>query len=103
MTTDREIQHARRAAFEANHPTPCWVTWNAERADYYSLFRDSARKRQAENYSAKWIGFNAALDCIVIELPAVVVEFHEGDDQHNITLAECRAAIESNHLGIKVK
>lgn len=114
--TDK-IQQARRAAFEAKCPVPAWVTWNVGRADYYSNFRDSTRKRQAENYSAKWNGFNSALDAVEIELPKAL-EMPDEDDcedyevfeayealtcSANTMLSDCRRAIESTNLGIKVK
>ena len=54
--------------------------------------------------------FNAALDCVVIELPPELHAYtgQPQDDRlldadRNHTIKQCRAAIESTDLGIKVK
>ena len=84
--TDK-IQQARRAAFEAwanQHRMP--IGRDGVVVDY------SARETDA-----CWQAFNAALDCVVIELP------FSNDDDLADQIEECRSAIESTNLGIKVK
>ena len=83
--TDK-IQQARRAAFEA-----ALAQKNSQRAE--SGF-DALRPEEVRNM---WWAFNAALDCVVIELPDSNCEA-----QDNYMLA-CERAIESTNLGIKVK
>ena len=83
--TDK-IQQARRDAFE---------DWTK------SEHCDLTRRQDGEYFDdlthAAWLGFNAALDCVVIELPDSNCEA-----QDNYMLA-CERAIESTNLGIKVK
>lgn len=83
------IEEKRRELFEA------W--WNTEQ--YCGCVSDM------------WLGFNAALDSVVIELPAryVITEHtysyqrpkpkHHG---YNTALRDCKALIEATGLGIKV-
>ena len=116
----KDIEEKRRELFEAKFPMPAWVTWNVDRSGYYSPFRDSTRKRSAENYDSKWRGFNAALDAVVIDLPEPepfgisaeeslemdYEEFEELEARHGAqysTYCKCRAAIESTGLGLKIK
>ena len=56
--------------------------------------------------SQAWWAFNAALDAVLIELPKVVFD----DDMNKSewaaiksTLADCRSAIESTNLGLRIK
>lgn len=83
--TDK-IQQARRELFEA------WTK---------SEHGDLTRRQDGEYFDdlthGAWLGFNAALDCVVIELPDSNCEA-----QDNYMLA-CERAIESTNLGIKVK
>jgi len=96
--TDK-IQQARRAAFEAS-----LVQKNSQRQE--SGF-DALRPEEVRNM---WWAFNAALDCVLIELPpelhAYTGQPQEDrllDADRNHTIKQCRAAIESTNLGIKVK
>lgn len=84
--TDK-IQQARRAAFEV-----ALSLKNSQRAK--SGF-DDLRPEEVRNM---WWAFNAALDCVVIELPDAWK--HPNPQSYEIG---CRAAIESTNLGIKVK
>ena len=107
--TDK-IQQARRAAFEV-----ALAQKNSQRQG--SGF-DALRPEEVRNM---WWAFNAALDCVVIDLPtpakamAVVIDYQDNKRQ-NVTgttnwaanlgmcvVNECCAAIESTNLGIKVK
>ena len=63
------VIEARRAKFEAKYPPPYYISWNVDRNGYYSIHRDSTRKRHAECYDAKWQGYEAALDSLVVDLP----------------------------------
>ena len=82
-----KIQQARRAAFEA-----ALAQKNSQRAE--SGF-DALRPEEVRNM---WWAFNAALDCVLIELPSHTEHTGSGG-----AIAACRAAIESTNLGIKVK
>ena len=84
--TDK-IQQARRAAFEV-----ALAQKNSQRQG--SGF-DALRPEEVRNM---WWAFNAALDCVVIELPSHTEHTGSGG-----AIAACRAAIESTALGIKVK
>lgn len=86
--TDK-IQQARRAAFESAVAR----SWDEHLAHF---------DRDGDGYvfgdiHAAWWAFNAALDCVVIELPDSNCEA-----QDHYMLA-CERAIESTNLGIKVK
>lgn len=78
-----KFQQARRELFEA---------WAPYRTD---LNKDGFYA--SSHTRAQWSAFNAALDCVVIELPDSNCEA-----QDNYMLA-CERAIESTNLGIKVK
>jgi hypothetical protein len=85
------VTEARRAKFEALFPAPYYVQWNTDRQGYYSINRDSTRKRGAECYDSKWQGYNAALDSLVIELPSHDQYF---EDEARCAVDACREAIE---------
>ena len=82
--TDK-IQQARRELFEA---------WAPYRTD---LNKDGFYA--SSHTRAQWSAFNAALDCVVIELP----EYTDEVRQYGYSAAGVHAAIESINLGIKVK
>lgn len=92
--TDK-IQQARRELFEA------W--WLSEGL----TLNDPTYGRYTTTTQSAWIGFNAALDCVVIELPSErkIRHLPTPDENHsyNEALENCRDAIESTNLGIKVK
>lgn len=81
-----KIQQARRAAFER---------W----ADGDHIAHDGICYENPYVESA-WSGFNAALDCVVIELPMTGVY---ADPNYSRGIVKCIEAIESTNLGIKVK
>jgi len=95
--TDK-IQQARRATFEV-----ALAQKNSQRQG--SGF-DALRPEEVRNM---WWAFNAALDCVVIELPCERTKrpgfMHETleDSAHNNCRDLCADAIESTNLGIKVK
>lgn len=106
--TDK-IQQARRAVFEA---------WASEPPFEFCLDRydgDGTWPGNYRNYSVEcaWEGFNAALDCVVIELPQLIglnesfqgtpISEMRAQNHYNQAVSKCRAAIESTNLGIKVK
>ena len=112
----KTVEEVRRAAFEAACPVPYYIAWNVDRSGYYSIHRDSTRKRGAECYDAKWQGFNAALDAVEIELPPLNNSHAGGPDSeigpsyeqvenagYNFALDDCRAAIEQTGLGLRIK
>jgi hypothetical protein len=88
-----QIQQARRAAFET------WATrqhGGLSRRDDGEYFDDLTH--------GAWLGFNAALDCVVIEFPELCRQVTIDDESIDIYWPdEVRAAIESTNLGIKVK
>ena len=75
-----KVSEARMALFEA-----WWI-------------REECSEKKAET----WEGFNAALDCVEIELPEPHFEF-EGDTCGELFDSEVRAAIESTGLGLRIK
>ena len=83
--TDK-IQQARRELFES------WT-----KIEHGDLTRRQDGEYFDDLTHGAWLGFNAALDCVVIELPDSNCEA-----QDNYMLA-CERAIESTNLGIKVK
>jgi len=87
------IQQARRELFEA------WT-----KSEHGNLSRRQDGEYFDDLTHGAWLGFNAALDCVVIELPIMYGESlcsaHWGYDR---AVADSRAAIESTNLGIKVK
>lgn len=97
----KAVEEARRAAFEAACPVPYYITWNVDRAGYYSIHRDSTRKRGAECYDAKWQGFNAGLDAVEIQLPSLAEGFADHVNEHAQTVF--LDAIEQTGLGLRVK
>ena len=100
-----KIQQARRAAFEK-----WFMTTRAPHApEDLWLRRDEFGHYFVRQTFAAWEGFNAALDCVVIELPSERTKrpgfMHETleDSAHNNCRDLCADAIESTSLGIKVK
>lgn len=93
--TDK-IQQARRAAFESAVARD----WDEHLAHF---------DRDGDGYvfgdiHAAWWAFNAALDCVVIELPESCRQVTIDDESIDIYWPdEVRSAIESKSLGIKVK
>lgn len=94
--TDK-IQQARRAAFEVAYLKQYFYP-----AERWSLVPEKYRTQHAE---IAWWAFNAALDCVVIELPlgapGYMSDTEESCFMHGVSY--CRDAIESTNLGIKVK
>ena len=88
--TDK-IQQARRELFEA------WT-----KSEHGNISRRQDGEYFDDLTHGAWLGFNAALDCVVIELPA-----HEDGLVKSygplLYLDEVVDAIESTNLGIKVK
>ena len=95
--TDK-IQQARREAFEA---------WTKREHGNLDLRKDGEYFDDLTH--GAWLGFNAALDCVVIELPAERAKRPNfryeslSDSAHNNCRDLCIDAIESTNLGIKVK
>ena len=98
MITDK-IQQARRELFEE------WTK---------SEHGDLTRRQDGEYFDdlthGAWLGFNAALDCVVIDLPQELHAYPGQpqedrllDADRNHAIKQCRAAIESTNLGIKIK
>lgn len=88
-----KIQQARRELFEA------WTK---------SEHGDLTRRQDGEYFDdlthGAWLGFNAALDCVVVELPEPCRQVTFDDEGIDIYWPdEVRAAIESTSMGIKVK
>lgn len=90
--TDK-IQQARRAAFESQ----------------MEALNKSPGEWRGNHYSnpygnSSWLGFNAALDCVLIDSPG---EFEGADSDGSHAWNACHRsfvdAIESTNLGIKVK
>jgi hypothetical protein len=102
-----KIKEARRALFEAwfmaNRPPhsskDLWLKLDV-RGEYYAQ----------EAYTG-WLGFNAALDAVEIELPEPISEHNTNANgfvdlaakEYDGCLDDCRAAIESTGLGLRIK
>ena len=103
--TDK-IQQARRAAFReifANAPYEfCMARYAEDNTSWPGNY-------VAYHVECAWKAFNAALDCVVIELPSERKvrngwqEAAGADMAFNDCLDLCIDAIESTNLGIKVK
>jgi len=93
-----KIQQARRAAFEE-----WWSTeMNLQVMDLYRCYDGY----QCHETNRGWMAFNAALDCVVIELPKLPGEMNSLSPWvkgYEVCISDSRAAIESTNLGIKVK
>ena len=84
-----KIQQARRELFEA------WT-----KSEHGNISRRQDGEYFDDLTHGAWLGFNAALDCVVIELP----EPHSTNGGDCVVdFDECRTAIESTNIGIKVK
>ncbi len=92
--TDK-IQQARRAAFEE---------WTKREHGNLDLRKDGEYFDDLTH--GAWLGFNAALDCAVIELPTCSASMFVTSREAIAAQAGvvmCADAIESTNLGIKVK
>ena len=102
------IENKRRELFEALALTCAWLGLGD------APERDGTGYAECETHTA-WIAFNAALDAVVIELPERDTSSAGGPDSemgpsyeqvdgcgYNYALDDCRAAIESTGLGLKV-
>ena len=93
-----KIQQARRELFEE------WT-----KSEHGNISRRQDGEYFDDMTHGAWLGFNAALDCVVIELPSERTKrpgfMHETleDSAHNNCRDLCADAIESTSLGIKVK
>ena len=90
--TDK-IQQARRELFEV------WT-----KSEHGNISRRQDGEYFDDLTHGAWLGFNAALDCVVIELPESCRQVTIDDESIDIYWPnEVRTAIESTNLGIKVK
>ena len=88
-----KIQQARRELFEA------WT-----KSEHGNISRRQDGEYFDDLTHGAWLGFNAALDCVVIELPESCRQVTIDDESIDIYWPnEVRDAIESTNLGIKVK
>ena len=101
------VEEKRRELFEAWYVTDCLnvaqITITQQRISDLRGPHGDYRERAALH--GKWVGFNAALDAVEIELPENKITF-QTEERFNLrqsTIAQCRAAIESTGLGLKVK
>ena len=83
-----KIQQARRELFEA------WT-----KSEHGNISRRQDGEYFDDLTHGAWLGFNAALDSVEIELP----EYTDEVRQYGYSAADVHAAIESTNLGIKVK
>lgn len=104
MNNEKELIEARRKAFEV------WAEisgLNVTRSTVDMMFGSGERVGAGEYFQPTkltWQAWQAALDSVVVELPEPAnPEYHEGDDQHNITLEDCRNAIHAAGIKAKVK
>lgn len=91
-----KIQQARRELFEA-----AWLKSGGGPAP-----RFPTGVYIGHDTHLAWSAFNAALDCVVIELPKLPGEMNSLSPWvkgYEVCIKDSRAAIESTNLGIKVK
>ena len=99
----KSVEQARRELFES------WYAADMRKCTgFITTTSDIGRRRGAKGDYAdypcmhgKWLGFNGALDAVLIELPSDR-SLSASDDPWYV-LEQCRAAIEQTGLGIKTK
>lgn len=99
----KTIEQTRRALFEA---------WYKKQFPYADLRVQNLIGTYTKSHAdLSWQSFNAALDAVVIELPSPISE-HNTDingfvnpaaEEYDGCLDDCRTAIESTNLGIKIR
>ena len=94
----KTIEQTRRELFETAYLKKYFYP-----AERWSLVPEKYRTQHAE---IAWWAFNAALDAVVIEFPQMTGEdnggcFHDAE-VYDQTVNDCRAAIESTNLGLKI-
>ena len=100
----KTIEQTRRELFEAAYLKKYFYP-----ADRWSLVPEKYRTQHAE---IAWWAFNSALDSICIELPPLLgldqsftgtpISEIRAHNHYNLALADCRTAIESTSLGLKI-
>jgi hypothetical protein len=101
-----KIKEARRVLFEA------WASTSA----YLGIGSDELKRDSSDGYEEiethiAWLGFNAALDAVEIKLPEPISEHNTNANgfvdpaakEYDGCLDDCRAAIESTGLGLRIK
>jgi hypothetical protein len=109
----KTIEETRRGMFEAWHRE----NFKAKYSNGHPT-RDMHNGKYAERYTVdreqdRWIAFNAALDAVVIELPELAEprepayafddSWRDGYTAASRYRRQCRAAIESTNLGLKIR
>ena len=103
----KSIQQSRRELFEA------WYVADALKNSGFSIPPGEVQRRRCVNgdyadypgMHGKWLGFNGALDALVITLPETFVYWCQSiceDSDPVMDAEEVRAAIESLSLGVKI-
>lgn len=92
---DSKVLEARRALYEQKMTLPDTVKWSDQQGCYVG----------AHFWLAQfgWDSFNAALDSVEIELPNTEGWSEDRAETAACVISECRAAIESTNLGLRVK
>lgn len=116
----KTIEQTRRELFEASIEIELMKEGYAKESVPSVIARGLDGEYQTIRMAGAWLGFNAAMDAVVIELP-VIPEFDIGSDEslemnadeygaaefENALQCEivrkCRTAIESTNLGLKIK
>lgn len=90
----KSVEEVRRGMFQS------WVeTFNSMPA---ALFVDERGRYIDDWIQCRWLGFNAALDAVEIELPKPEISYDVFDNGHAAGVDCCRAAIEQTGLGLRV-
>lgn len=94
------VEQARRALFEA------WICKCGRAVGFGTYIKNGVIKYSDPSTDIAWAAFNAALDAVEIELPAIAFD----DDMNKSTwigiksaISECRSAIQSLNLGLRIK
>jgi hypothetical protein len=103
-----KVNETRRALFEA------WALTNS----YLEIGREELKRDSGDGYEEiethiAWQAFNAALDAVQIELPRLTgmdqpftgtpISEIRAHNHYNRAVMQCRAAIESTSLGLRIK
>lgn len=93
----KSVEDTRRELFEDWHNKK--AIEQAERQEFQSVLSWLANKE------ILWLGFNAALDAVEIELPYLVEQkpYNHPNNAWNDALKKSKLCIEANNLGLKIK
>jgi len=102
----KTVEERRRELFEQKYTPDDGVEWNPHNSKYETFsFFDRSRQHHCDWQNDMLEVFNAALDFVEIELPALKnsSSYYDGGDVYDSAINQCRYKIEALNLGIKIK